>query len=237
MVTETKLNFINHLDELRKRIIVCLISIVIFSIIAYFISDFIIEFLTQPIRHENQNVYFFSPYEAFLIKLKASLFGGIILSIPVLFTQIWLFISPGLYKREKKIFIPCVVAGIFLFAAGIYFCYNFVLPFALRFFLSFQSETMKPLISIKEYISFTAGLLLSFGVIFNLPLASAALTKLGVVNHIFLIRRRKIMIVIVFIVAALITPPDVFTQVVMALPLIILYEICIVISWFLRQKQ
>ena len=236
MATKQHGNFIDHLGELRKRIIICLISVAVLSIGAYFISDSIIEFLTRPIKDAQYNVYFFSPYEAFLIKLKASVLGGIITSIPLIFSQVWLFVSPGLYQREKKTFLPIVIGGTFLFFGGAFFCYYCVIPFALRFFLSFQSETLKPLISIKEYIAFTSSLLLSFGIIFNLPIISAGLTQLGVVNHTFLIKKRKIMLVVVFIVAALITPPDVFTQIVLALPLIILYEICILISWFLRKK-
>jgi len=172
-----------------------------------------------------------------LIKLKASVLGGLIVSFPVIFMQVWLFVSPGLYKREKKVFLPSVIGGTLLFLIGVWFCYYWVIPVALRFFLSFQSETLKPLISIKEYISFSIGLLLSFGIIFNLPLVSAGLTKLGVINHVFLMKRRKIMIVIIFIIAAIITPPDVFTQFLLALPLIILYEVCIVISWLLRKRK
>lgn len=237
MATKRPPNVIDHLGELRKRIIICLISLAVLGIGAYCISDSIIEFLTRPIKDAHYNVYFFSPYEAFLIKLKASVLGGIIASIPLIFSQVWLFVSPGLYQREKKMFFPAVISGTFLFLGGVFFCYYYVLPFALRFFLSFQSETLKPLISIKEYVSFSSGLLLSFGIIFNLPIVSAGLTQLGVVNHTFLIKKRKIMLVVVFIVAAVITPPDVFTQIVLALPLIILYEICILISWLLRKKK
>ena len=236
MATKQNASFIDHLGELRKRIIICLISVVVLSIGAYCFSDSIIAFLTRPITDAHYSVYFFSPYEAFLIKLKASVLGGIIASVPILLTQAWLFVSPGLYEREKKTFLPIVISGTFLFFGGALFCYYCVIPFALQFFLSFQSETLRPLISIKEYISFSSGLLLSFGIIFNLPIISAGLTQVGVINYTFLIKKRKIMLVVVFIVAAIITPPDVFTQIVMALPLIVLYEICIFISWLLRKR-
>lgn len=236
MSTERQLNFINHLDELRTRIIICLVTIVVLSIGAYTFSDTIIEFLTRPIKEMQSNVYFFSPYEAFLVKLKAAFFAGLIFSVPVIFTQVWLFVSPGLYRNEERVMFPGAMIAFGLFLIGVAASYYWVWPFVLQFFLSFQSETLRPLISIKEYISACTGILISFGVIFNLPLVSAGLTKLGIVHHTFLRKQRRWVLVIIFIVAALITPPDVFTQILIAIPLIVLYELCIVISWFLRKK-
>jgi len=232
-----RLNFLEHLDELRAKIIICLITLVLLSVAAYFISDPITECITRPIKNESSNVYFFSPHEAFLVKLKISLLTGFIASSPVIFMQTWLFITPGLYAREKKVVLPVVILATALFLCGILFAYFTVLPVALYFFLSFQSETLRPLISIKEYITFASSMLLSFGFIFNLPLLAAALTKLGIVNHSFLIKQRRYMMVLIFIIAALITPPDIFTQIMLAIPLIVLYEVCIVIAWFLRKPQ
>lgn len=228
---------ITHLEELRKRIIVCILVVAITTLGSMLFSDVIIEWLIAPVESLQQNVYFFGPAEAFIVKMKVSFFAGLMVSLPVLFVQLWLFISPGLYVHEKRYVLPGACVATCLFGSGVWFCYYWVIPFGLQFLLSFQSESLQPLLSIKEYISFITSLLLSFGVIFNIPLFAGLLTLIGVIDHRMLSRSRKYAIVIIFIVAAVLTPPDVISQLLMAAPLVVLYEVSIAIAWLVRRKK
>jgi len=236
MASSQSFNFLDHLEELRTRIIVCLIALGVCSVVGYIISNACIEYLIQPLRGMGHTLYFFSPYEAFWVKLKVSILSGFVLSSPVIFWQAWLFVTPGLYARERRFIVPGVGAATILFLCGIAFCYFLVLPIALSFLLSFKSESLQPLISVKEYLALCTSFLLSFGFIFNLPLVAAGLTQVRIVHHSMLRKKRKYALVIIFIVAAILTPPDIFTQLFLALPLLVLYEVCIIVSWFLWHK-
>lgn len=229
------MNLVEHLDELRKRLIICLSIVALASVIAYVFSDMLLDVCIRPLARERQALYFFTPYEAFLVRLRLSLVAGIIVTAPFLIYQLWMFVGPGLYAKERRVLIFLITSGSVLFFIGAAFCYFFVLPFALHFFLSFQGDALKPLLSVKEYIGFMTQFILLFGIVFNLPLLSVGLTMLGIVNHTFLRKRRKIVLVSVFIIAACLTPPDVVTQILLAFPLIILYEACIFVSYLFKK--
>ncbi len=218
--------FLAHLEELRWRIIKSLISVLLFSILAYVFSEKIIDFLTKSV----ENVYFTSPTEAFAVRIKISLILGLILSFPVIFYQLWQFVVPGLLDKEVKMVIPAVIFATFFFIGGASFCFFLVLPVGIKFLLSFQTDKLKPWLSIKDYVSFVAWMILAFGLVFQLPIVSYFLGKIGLITHKTLSKRRSYAIVIILILAAALTPsPDMFSQVMLAVPLYFLYEVSIIV--------
>jgi sec-independent protein translocase protein TatC len=175
--------------------------------------------------------------EAFFTYLKVALLSGIILSTPVIFYQFWVFVAPGLYEKEKRHMIPIVFLSTFFFVGGSFFGYFIVFPYGFKFFLGFASEIIRPLPSMREYLSFASKLLLAFGLVFELPLIITFLAKLGMVSVSFLKKNRKYALLLFFVGAAILTPPDVVTQVMMALPLIVLYEISIIGARIFGKKK
>jgi len=230
--TEDKLPFTDHLEELRQRLIKCFISIGIGFCISYGFKEKLFDILIQPLvsvmPEGNNKIIFTGLPEAFFTYLKVSLLAGIILSIPVIMYQFWMFIAPGLYKHERRMILPAVFLSSFFFIAGALFGYFLVFPFGFQFFLSFSSEHIQALPSMKEYLAFSSKLLIAFGLVFELPLFIVLLSRMGLVTVPFLQNNRKYAILIFFIFSAIITPPDVVTQIMMALPLMVLYEISIV---------
>jgi sec-independent protein translocase protein TatC len=175
--------------------------------------------------------------EAFFTFLKTALISGIILASPVLLYQFWMFIAPGLYDREKKLLIPILFLSTLFFTGGALFGYFVVFPWGFKFFLSFATDTIRPMPSMKEYLGFSAKLLLGFGIVFELPLVITFLARLGIVSVEFLKKNRKYAVLFIFIGAAILTPPDVVTQVMMAVPLMLLYEISIIGARIFGKKR
>ncbi len=233
-----EVNFFEDLEELRRRLMVSLLSVALFGVTSFFFSDLLIAVMTVPIKTSVRVLYFHSPYEAFMVKLNISLVSGIVLSVPVIFAQLWRFISPGLYTREQKTILPLIFISTILFVTGVLFAYCFVIPFALKFFLDFQTPTLVPLISIGSYISLFLSLILIFGLIFNLPVVLLGLISLGVVQTSFLSHQRRIVIVLIFVAAAVLTPTvDIFTQCLLAISLWLLFEISIWIGKVLEKRR
>ena len=229
-----ELSFLDHLEELRKRVIRCLFFIIMFSIVAYFFSEKIINFVSKPIPH----LYFMSPTEAFAIRIKLSLIVGVIVSVPVIFYQAWQFVVPGLLEKEVKIVIPVVVSSTIFFLIGAVFCFFLVLPVGLKFLLGFGTEKLSPLIKITDYINFISYMTLAFGAVFELPVLSYFLAKIGVISAPTLRKGRRYAIVIILILAAALTPgPDIFSQLMLAGPLYVLYEISIIVVMITRKKK
>ncbi len=238
MNQDAEINIGSHLEDLRKNLIVSLVSVAVTTVVSLFFSDLLLNIISSPIQHNIRTLYFLSPYEAFMTKLKIALVSGIVLSSPIIFTQLWLFISPGLYPKEQKIVLPLVLISTFLFIGGVTFSYFLVIPFALNFFLNFQTPTLQPLISIDSYISFFLSLVLIFGVIFDTPVLLVGLISLGVLGTSFLAQQRRAVIVLVFILAAVLTPTvDVFTQCLLAIPLWMLFEISILIGRRIEKRR
>jgi len=175
--------------------------------------------------------------EAFFTYLKVALLSGMILATPVIFYQFWMFVAPGLYQKEKQHMIPIVFLSTFFFVGGSFFGYFIVFPYGFKFFLGFASEIIQPLPSMREYLSFASKLLLAFGLVFELPLIITFLARLGMVSVSFLKKNRKYALLLFFAGAAILTPPDVVTQVMMALPLIVLYEISIIGARIFGKKK
>lgn len=231
MTEEGKLPFTGHLDELRKRLINCFIAIGIGFVASYAFKDKLFSILVHPlvsVMEAGDTLIFTGLPEAFFTYLKVALLSGIMLAAPVIIYQFWMFVAPGLYKKERRMLIPIVFLSSVFFIGGSLFGYFVVFPWGFKFFLGFATETIRPLPSMKEYLSFSAKLLLAFGLVFELPLVLTFLARIGIVSVDFLKKNRKYALLIFFAGAAILTPPDVVTQIMMALPLMLLYEISII---------
>jgi sec-independent protein translocase protein TatC len=222
---DEKLSLVDHLEELRKRLIICLLALLATSGFSYFYAERILSLIAKPV----DKLVFLAPTEAFLAYLKIAFFSGIFLASPLILQQIWSFVSVGLKEEERRPLLFYGPLSFFLFAGGGAFAYFLVLPLGIRFLLKFSSENLQPMLSVSRYTSFAGFLLLGFGISFEFPLVILFLSRLGLVTSQFLRRKRKYAVLLIFIFSAIITPPDVFTQVLMALPLLLLYEISI---WF-----
>lgn len=230
MSENEKIPFTSHLEELRKRLIICAIAVGIGFVASYVFSKRLFEILMTPLLGamppEEKLIYTGLP-EAFFTYLKVAFLAGLLMAVPVILYQLWMFIAPGLYDKEKRLALPVVFLSSLFFLGGAFFGYFVVFPFGFKFFMGFASDYVRPLPSMKEYLSFSAKLLFAFGVVFELPLFVTFLAKLGIVDVQFLKAKRKYAILLFFVFSAILTPPDVITQVMMAGPLIILYEVSI----------
>ncbi len=231
MNDEDKQPFTNHLDELRKRLITCFVAVGIGFLASYAFKEKLFYILVAPLQKAMKSgdtlIYTHLP-EAFFTFLKTALISGILLASPIIIYQFWVFIAPGLYTREKKLLVPILFLSTVFFTGGALFGYFIVFPWGFKFFLSFATDNIRALPSMREYLSFAAKLLLAFGIVFELPLVITFLAKLGIVSVDFLKKNRKYAILIFFVGSAMLTPPDVVTQIMMAMPLMLLYEISIV---------
>jgi len=239
-MTSEKQPFLSHLEELRRRLIVCAIAIGAGFVISYFFSKQLFSLLIHPLTKvlpAESNLIFTSLPEMFIAYLKVSLIAGIILAIPLVFYELWMFVTPALYQKEKRYVIPFVLFSSILFVAGSLFGYFIVFPYGFKFFLGFATEDIQALPSVKQYFSFAIRLLLAFGLVFEMPVAVLFLTKIGLISPDSMKKYRKFAILGSFVLSAILTPPDVATQIMMALPIIILYEISILISKGVYRKE
>ncbi len=240
MREDEKLPFTAHLEELRRRLIICFAAIGVCFAISYVFSKRLFELLMQPLLAamppEEKLIYTGLP-EAFFTYLKVAFLAGVLLAIPVIMYQLWMFVAPGLYDKEKRLLLPIVFLSSVFFVGGALFGYFVVFPFGFNFFMGFASDYVRPLPSMKEYLSFSAKLLFAFGIVFELPLFVTFLAKLGIVDVQFLKTKRKYAILLFFIFGAILTPPDVITQIMMAAPLMLLYEVSILGAKFFGKKQ
>jgi sec-independent protein translocase protein TatC len=234
---EQKMPFTEHLAELRKRLIRVFIALGVGFAVCYLFKERLYHFLTIPLNAvlpPDSSMIFTSLPEAFFTYLKVAFFASIILTSPFTLYQMWRFISPGLYPSEKKYVAPFVIFSTIFFIGGSSFAYYLVFPLGFKFFIAFGTEHIKPMLSMKEYLSFSFKLLLAFGIIFELPVLMFFLGRIGMINSKTLITKRKYAILLIFILAALFTPPDVVTQILMALPLLLLYEVSI---WVVKMGE
>lgn len=254
-----KLPLTEHLAELRKRIIVSFLAIGVAFVIAFNYSEQIFGLLMFPLKYtlnfsvtklsfrfvpqdklHDTKLVFLAPAEAFWMNLKVAFVAGLIASLPVIFHQIWKFISPGLLQKEKKYVLPFVFFATALFLAGAAFCFFIVLPFAIGFLLTYKvGDFLMPMLSVGQYVDFCLKFLLAFGIVFELPVVIIFLTKMGIVTPRMLAKNRKFAILFAFVAGAILTPtPDAFNQTLMAVPIILLYELGIWISpLFVKKKE
>ena len=236
---ENEGGFVSHLAELRKRLINSFIFLIIFFIVCYFFAEHLYGFLVEPYAQavkddeNDRRLIFTALQETFLTYLKVSFFAAFFVTCPYILMQIWKFIAPGLYKHEKIAILPYLVLTPILFLLGGMLVYYLIMPLAIKFFLSFESAGLSTNLPIQleakvnEYLSLVMKLIFAFGISFQLPVVLSLLARVGLVDSNFLKKRRKYVVVIIFAAAALLTPPDPITQIGLAIPLLILYELSI----------
>ena len=230
-----------HLVELRKRLGLSVLSVFVAFIVAFVFHEAILEWVTAPLNEALEEVAHLSKKAAdgmvtthqvggaFFVALKVSFFAGLLGALPFILYQLWLFIAPGLYNNEKKMVLPFVIGGSTMFLVGVMFAYYVVTPFGFQFLITFGSFLYTPLINIEDYVGFFTKIMMGFGIAFELPVFAYFLALLGLVTDKTLKDFFKYAVLIIFVAAALLTPPDVLTQLLMAAPLILLYGLSILI--------
>lgn len=232
-MAEKDMTMIGHLEEFRKRIIICLAFFILATLAAFPFCGVILRILKLPAAGLIQKLVFFSPAEAFTVYFKIAMLSGLVASVPVLLYQAWKFVSPAIDERFKRYCLTFVGFCSVMFIAGCAFAYFLLLPAALKFLLTFGSDQMEPLISAGRYISFVAAIILCTGLVFEMPVLSFILSRIGVLNYRFLRKRFKYAVIVILVTAAVITPtPDVFNMMLLAVPMLFLYEISIWVSFF-----
>jgi sec-independent protein translocase protein TatC len=230
----------NHLRELRNRLIKCIAAIVVGFGATYSFAQQIFKFLTWPLMSampEGGKLIYTSLQEAFVTYLKVSFFAGIVLATPVIFYQIWKFVMPGLYKNERRYIFSFVLAACFFFLLGASFAFFVVFPFGFKFFLSFATDRIAALPTMKDYLNLCISLLLAFGFTFEMPVVMFFLAKIGLINYKMLRKHRRYAILIIAIVSALLTPPDVLSMAMLGIPLLVLYELSIFVTYFVFRSK
>ncbi|WP_448585002.1 twin-arginine translocase subunit TatC [Thermaurantiacus sp.] len=241
-IDETKRPLIEHLIELRTRLLWSLLAFVLAFFLCFALARPIFAVLVQPLVAAGQDrVIFTQLFEAFFVQVRVGVFGALMLAFPVIATQLWRFVAPGLYRQEKAALLPFLLATPFLFAMGAAFAYFVAIPVALRFLLSFEGDlggvTQEALPSVGQYLTFIMQFLFAFGVAFLLPVLLILLARAGVLSLEQLVKGRRYAIVFAFVIAAVFTPPDVISQLLLAVPLCLLYEISIVMIRLLDRRR
>lgn len=255
---ENKMPLTEHLGDLRKRLFVSFGTLFITFLVSFTFSEKIFELIMFPLRNrlhvalenpylqfipqeklQHIKLVFLAPAEAFWMHIKIAFVAGLILSLPVIFYQLWKFISPGLLQKERHYVVPFIFVATALFLVGAAFCFLIVLPFAMRFLLTYKvGDFLSPMLSIGRYVDFCLKFIIAFGAVFELPIAIVFFTRMGLVTPKTLAKNRKYAILAAFIVAALLTPtPDFFNQTLMAVPMIVLYEVGIIVSRIFKRKK
>jgi sec-independent protein translocase protein TatC len=235
------MSFIGHLEELRKRIIVCLVAVCITFAVSYAFKEKLFNILMQPLvgaMAPGDKMIFTGLTEAFFCYIKTAFVAGLLFAVPVIMYEGWLFVAPGLYDKEKRLLLPFVLLSSFFFMGGALFGYFVAFPYAFKYLISFNTSYVKAMPSMKEYLSLASTLLLAFGCTFELPLVLTLLAKAGLVTSSFLSKHRKYAFLGIFVVAAIVTPtPDVVNQCLVAGPLVILYEVGILGAWLFGKRK
>src|SRR5688572_5208541 len=250
---DLQMTFWEHLEELRGRILKALIAFAIGGGVAWFFREQVLIWLTTPfinawsqsISDQKPALHFASPPALFIAYLRLSVIAGFIFALPVIFYQIWAFVAPGLYQRERRFAIPFVLSSTLLFMGGAYFGWKVAFPVGFQYLLDFSGQLksgavelqIEPTVMVGDYIEFISRMLLAFGAVFELPVLVFFLAIAGIVNHRHLINFARYFIVLAFAIAAVITPPDIMSQFLLAIPLCLLYALSIGIAWIFARKK
>ncbi len=229
-----------HLAELRKRLAISVITVIVMFFVMFAFWQPILDWMIAPlvkVLPEGSHVIFTKVQEPFFTALKVAFFTGFIASLPVIFWQLWLFVAPGLYENEKKMVLPFVIGATIMFLLGAIFCYYVVIPFGYAFLINFGSQLFTALPSIGEYVSFFNKLVLGFGLAFEMPMVTYFLASIGLVTDQTLKEFFKYALVVIFLLSAILTPPDVLTQFLMAGPMIMLYGLSILIAHYINPAE
>ncbi len=233
-----EMTMIEHIAELRKTILWALALAVLATVVAWFFSDQIVDGLLGPARKAGQeSLYFTAPMEAFLLKLKASTAVGLFLVLPLILLKLYSFVTPGLRPREKRVVTPLLVAATGLFYVGVAFCFFILLPLVIRFAIGFATEQLRPLLTAREYFELAVRLCLAFGLLFELPMVVLALSWAGVVHPQMLLRGWRYALIAILTVSAILTPPDIISQIMLAGPVMVLYMTSVVIALIMRRRK
>ncbi len=235
-----KVSFTDHLDELRQRLIVCFVAVGAAFFVSFFFAKYIFDILAVPllsVMRDKDRLIFDSLTEPIFTYLKISLLTAIFISAPVILYQFWMFVAPGLYKNEKKLLFPIVLFSTFFFLGGVVFGYKVVFPIGFDILLRYDTESFQGLLSINKYMALSSKLLLGFGIVFELPLVITLMARFGIVTVPFLRKQRKYALLLFFVFGAFLTPPDVVSQIAMAVPLMLLYEISIIGAILFGKKK
>ncbi|MEA3542788.1 MAG: twin-arginine translocase subunit TatC [Pseudomonadota bacterium] len=244
-IDDSKAPLLDHLIELRSRLLKCVYALVITGALCFYFSEQLFAILVHPLKEAfgdgGGRLVYTKLYEAFFVQVKIAFFGAFCLSFPIIANQLWAFVAPGLYAREKKALLPFILATPFLFAMGASLAYFVVMPTAFHFFLEFQGDSsglsVEALPSADAYLGLVMQFILAFGISFLMPVLLMLLNRAGFVTRAQLIGLRRYMIVAAFVLAAVLTPPDVVSQLMLAIPLLLLYEVTIIAIWFTDRNK
>jgi sec-independent protein translocase protein TatC len=241
-MADGQLPFTAHLEELRKRLMIAGISWIVAFVACYSVSERLFQFVAGPVRAalpEGSSLVFITATEPFFTYVKVGAVGGVLIALPVILWQLWAFVAPGLYAHEKKLAIPFVFFSCLCFAAGTYFGFVFVFPTIFTFLIKYGTSggEISAMLSMGGYLSLSSKLLFAFGMVFELPIVIFFLARMGVVDHKWLSKNRKYALLMAFVVGAILTPPDIFSQTAIALPFIILYEVGIIVARLFGKKK
>ena len=242
---DSKAPLLDHLIELRSRLLKCVVALVLGFALCFYFSDTLFAILVHPLKDAfgpaGGKLVYTKLYEAFFVQVKVALFGSFFLSFPIIANQLWAFVAPGLYAKEKKALLPFLLATPVLFVAGASLAYFVVMPTAFHFFLQYQGTSsglqVEALPSADAYLGLVMQFILAFGICFLLPVLLMLLNHAGLVTRTQLVGLRRYMIVVAFVVAAVLTPPDVVSQLMLAVPLVLLYELALIAMWFTDRKR
>ena len=234
---EARMTVLEHLSELRKRVGWALFGVLVGFAFSWTFVEVIFDFLLGPLRVATEDQTLSQMHhkdltEPFFVLLKTAIFSGVFFAAPWILAQMWMFIAPALYDNEKKVVMPFTVIATLFFLGGTSFCFYLVMPYGYKFLLDFSLEVSKPELMMNEYLALTTKLILGFGFIFEMPVFSMFLSSVGVLTHRHLLKFWRYSVVIAFIIAAMLTPPDVVTQTMMAVPLVFLYFVSVLVAWF-----
>lgn len=241
-MADQQLPFTSHLEELRKRLMIAAGAWIVAFIGCYSFAEQLFRLIADPVKAAlppGSSLVFINATEPFFTYLKIAAIAGLIVALPVILWQIWGFIAPGLYAHEKRLALPFVFSGCLCFGCGTYFGFVFVFPMIFAFLVQFGTATgeISAMLSMGSYLSLTSQLLLAFGLVFELPVVIFFLARMGVVDHHWLSKNRKYAILVAFIIGAILTPPDVFSQSALAIPFVILYEVGIIVARLFGKKK
>lgn len=234
----SSMTVLEHLAELRKTLLWALAMAFGAAILAWFFSDHIVDALLRPAHDAGQQtLYFQKPMEAFMLKLKSSAVVGLFLVFPLILHRIYLFVAPGLLPKEKRVVMPLVVASTLLFYTGVGFCFTVLLPLVIRFALGFATEGLQPWLTAESYFDMAARLCFAFGILFELPMVVFVLSWVGLVDPRKLLRGWRYALVMILIVSAVLTPPDVISQILLTGPVMLLYVISLLVAILVRRRR
>ncbi|HEY7471445.1 MAG TPA: twin-arginine translocase subunit TatC [Gemmatimonadota bacterium] len=238
---EATMSFLEHLEELRRRILWSLGALSLGACVGFWLTTRynVIGFLTRPVRPllEDGRLTYLHPTEPFMVSVKVGIFVGAVIALPIVFYHFWRFVAPGLMEKEKQIFIPALLASVGLFVGGAALAFFFVLPFGLRFFLGFATESLEPMITINDYFSFAIQVTVMFGIVFETPLIILVLAWLGILPVRILKRYRRHAIAVMAVISAIMTPADVISMLLMLVPLYLLFEISVILAGVIEKRR